>query len=66
MSDRTIEGVRELSREHLEELTVRAIIRIRHDKQERSRNAAFMAVLTGFMLGSLVVAGGFVAGIAFR
>ena len=66
MSDRMVEGVRELSRERLEELTVQAIIRIRHDKQERSRNAAFLAVLMGFMLGSLVVAGGFVAGVAFR
>ncbi len=66
MSDRMVEGVRELSRERLEELTVQAIIRIRQDKQERSRNAAFLAVLMGFMLGSLVVAGGFVAGVAFR
>ena len=66
MSDRMVEGVRELSRERLEELTVQAIIRSRQDKQERSRNAAFLAVLMGFMLGSLVVAGGFVAGVAFR
>lgn len=66
MTDRTIEGVRELSREHLEELAIQAIIRIRQDKQERSRNAAFLAVLTGFMLGSLVAAGGFLASLAFH
>ncbi len=66
MSDRAFEGVRELSREHLEELTIQAIIRIRQDKQERSRNAAFLSVLIGFMLGSLVVAAGFATGVVFR
>jgi hypothetical protein len=66
MSDHTIEGVRGLSREQLEDLTVQAIIRIRQDKQERSRNSAFLAVLTGFMLGSLIAAGGFAAGMAIR
>lgn len=66
MSDQTFRGVRDLSRDNLEDLAIRAILQIRQDKQERSKNEAFLAVLTGFMLGLLVMAGAFVTGIAFR
>ena len=66
MSDQTFRGVRDLSRDNLEDLAIRAIMQIRQDKRERSKNEAFLSVLTGFMLGLLIVAGGLVTGIAFR
>ena len=66
MSDQTFRGVRDLSRDNLEDLAIRAIMQIRQDKRERSKNEAFLSVLTGFMLGLLIVAVGLVTGMAFR
>ena len=66
LGDQTFRGVRDLSRDNLEDLAIRAILQIRQDKQERSKNEAFLSVLTGFMLGLLIVAGAFLTGSAFR
>ena len=66
MSNHTLEKLRDLSRENLEDLAIRAIIRIRQDKQEKASHATFVAVLSGFMLGSLVAAFGFLAGLALN
>ena len=66
MSNHTFEKVRDLSRENLEDLAIRAIIQIRQDKQDRAGHATFVAVLSGFMLGALVAASGFLTGLAFN
>ena len=66
MSNHTLEKLRDLSRENLEDLAIRAIIRIRQDKHEKASHTAFVAVLSGFMLGSLVAAFGFLAGLALN
>lgn len=66
MSNHTFEKVRDLSRENLEDLAMRAIIQIRQDKQDRAGHATFVAVLSGFMLGALVAASGFLTGLALN
>ena len=66
MSNRTFDKVRDLSRENLEDLAIRAIIQSRQDKQDRAGHATFVAVLSGFMLGALVAASGFVTGLALN
>ena len=66
MSNHTFEKVRDLSRENLEDLAMRAIIQIRQDKQDRAGHASFVAVLSGFMLGALVAVSGFLTGLAFN
>jgi hypothetical protein len=65
MHEQTFDKLRGLSRDHLEDLAIRAIIQIRQDKQEKARNTSFLAIWSGFMLGSLVAASGFLAGLAF-
>ena len=65
MDNPTFEKIRDLSRDNLEDLAIRAIIQIRQDKQDRAGSAMFMAVLSGFMLGALVAASGFLTGLAF-
>ena len=66
MSNHTFEKVRDLSRENLEDLAIRAIIQIRQDKQDRAGHASFVAVLSGFMLGALVAVSGFLTGLALN
>ena len=66
MSNHTFEKVRDLSRENLEDLAMRAIIQIRQDKQDRAGHASFVAVLSGFMLGALVAVSGFLTGLALN
>jgi hypothetical protein len=65
MNDQTFDKLRDLSRDNLEDLAIQAIIQIRRDKQEKASSLTFQAVLTGFMLGTLVAASGFLAGWAF-
>lgn len=62
MIEQTFDTVRGMSRENLEELAVRAVIRMRQEKREQAANNAFFLILSGFMLGTLVAATGFLLG----
>lgn len=55
-----------MSREALEDLAIRAVIRIRQDREDKRRHSVFLAVLAGFMLGTLVAASGFITGSVLR
>ena len=52
MIEQTFDTVRGMSRENLEELAVRAVIRMRQEKREQAANNAFFLILSGFMLGT--------------
>lgn len=62
MREQAADLFRVMSREQLEETAIRAMIRIRQDKEEKRRSSFFVAVLGGFMLGTLVAASGFITG----
>lgn len=66
MREQAADSLRGMSREALEELAIRAVIRIRQDKEDKRRHSVFLAVLAGFMLGTLVAASGFITGSVLR
>ena len=66
MRDQAFANVRELSRENLEDLAIRAVLQLQADRREASPNSYFMAVLSGFMIGTLVAATGFLIGAGLR
>jgi hypothetical protein len=66
MHEQTIGKVRELSRENLEDLAIRAVLQLQADRREAAPNSYFMAVLSGFMIGTLVAITGFLIGAGLR
>lgn len=62
MDDRAFDRIRRLSRQELETLAHRAVLRIRQDGSEMERTRLFLAGLIGFLIGALVAAAGFIAG----
>jgi hypothetical protein len=66
MHEQGFSNVRELSRENLEDLAVRAVLQLQADRRDVAPNSYFMAVLSGFMIGTLVAAAGFLLGAGLR
>lgn len=66
MHEQGFANVRELSRESLEDLAVRAVLQLQADRRDAAPNSYFMAVLSGFMIGTLVAAAGFLIGAGLR
>lgn len=66
MHEQGFSNVRELSRENLEDLAVRAVLQLQADRRDAAPNSYFMAVLSGFMIGALVAAAGFLLGSGLR
>lgn len=62
MHEQGFSNVRELSRESLEDLAVRAVLQLQADRRDAAPNSYFMAVLSGFMIGTLVAGAGFLIG----
>lgn len=65
MNENSFETIRRLPREELEILAIRAALRLRNSRREIETGEFFLAVLTGFLLGSLVAASGFLIGAGF-
>jgi hypothetical protein len=66
MHEQGISKVRQLSRENLEDLAIRAVLQLQVERRETLPNRYFMAVLSGFMIGTLVAASGFLIGAGLR
>ena len=62
MTTNAYQSLQSLPREQLEDYAMRAALRIRMDRRDMSAGDYFVAVITGFMLGALVAASGFLAG----
>lgn len=62
MDERTVWTIRQLPREQLESFAVRAAAHVRSSQSELRSWEFFLAVLTGFLLGSVVAAFGFLLG----
>lgn len=62
MEERAFESIRLLPRSELETFALRAIAHLRDSRREREAGHFFVALLTGFVLGALVAAAGFLAG----
>jgi hypothetical protein len=54
-----------LSRRELEDFAVKAAVQLRLEKQNREQDKQLTSVLTGFVLGAVIVALGFVFGARF-
>jgi hypothetical protein len=63
MEQSALEAIRMMPREELESFAVRAAVRLRNDRGEIESANAFLAVLTGFLLGAIVAAAGFLLGL---
>ena len=61
-----LRNVRELSRENLEDLAIRAVLQLQADRRDAAPNSYFMAVLSGFAIGALVASAGFFIGAGLR
>ena len=62
MEHSALNTLRMMSRDELESFAVRAALQLRSDRGEIEAANAFIAVLTGFLLGAIVAALGFAAG----
>lgn len=62
MEDRLLLAIRELPRDELEVVAFRAALRARLAHKEVETGRFFLAVLSGFLLGALVSASGFLLG----
>ena len=62
MIERAFETIRRLPREELEEFAVRTALQVRMERRESSAADYFVAVIIGFMLGTLVAVSGFLVG----
>lgn len=58
--------LRELPRERLEEIALRAAIELRMARLHEKPNLFFYAVLGGFALGAMIATAGFLVGAAIR
>ena len=63
MEKSALEAIRMMPREELESFAVRAAVQLRNDRGEIESANAFLAVLTGFLLGAIVAAAGFLLGL---
>jgi hypothetical protein len=63
MEQSAFEAIRMMPRDELESFAVRAAVQLRSDRGEIETANAFVAVLTGFLLGAIVAASGFLLGI---
>jgi hypothetical protein len=52
-----------MPRDQLEEFAIRALLRLRSERQEALTGNLFVAVLIGFLLGTIVAASGFFLGL---
>lgn len=59
-------SLRELPRERLEDIALRAMVELRGLRQDGRPNSYFIAVSGGFAFGALVAAAGFLIGAAMR
>lgn len=63
MRDTSFFTLRRMSRDQLEEFAIRALLRLRSERQEVLTGNLFVAVLIGFLLGTIVAASGFFLGL---
>jgi len=63
MEHSALNAIRMMPREELESFAVRAALQLRSDRGEIESANAFVAVLTGFLLGAIVASAGFLAGL---
>ena len=54
-----------LSRNELEDFAVRAAVQLRMERNDREKDRQLASVLTGFAIGTVIVALGFALGTAF-
>ena len=66
MNEHMLSAVHSLPRQRLEDLAIRALTEVRFNQRETTPNAYFLAVLTGFSMGTFVTAVGFLVGAALR
>lgn len=66
MGSEAFDGLRSLPRESLEAFAIKALIQIRQDRKDKVESALFAAVLSGFALGALLAASGFMIGMWLR
>lgn len=63
MEQSALDAIRMMPREELESFAVRVAVQLRNDRGEIESANAFLAVLTGFLLGAIVAASGFLLGL---
>jgi hypothetical protein len=66
MNEQVLSALRNLPREKLEDLANRAMAEVRISRTERAPNSYFYAVLSGFVLGTIIAVSGFVIGASLR
>ena len=62
MEERAVNSIRLLPRDDLETFAIRAATHMRDSRMELEASRHFLSVLTGFLLGVLVAAAGFLLG----
>lgn len=62
MEERAYEAIRRLPRGQLEAFAVRALLTLHEHRRDRDSSRVFVVALTGFLLGALVAAAGFLLG----
>lgn len=62
MEDRLYLAIRQLPREELEAVALRAALHARMARREVESGRFFLAILSGFLLGAIVSASGFLLG----
>jgi hypothetical protein len=63
MEQNALDAIRVMPREELESFAVRAAVQLRNHRGEIESANAFLGVLTGFLLGAIVAAAGFLLGL---
>lgn len=64
MEERAYETIRLLPRGELEAFAVRAALHLHEHRRDSEVNRLFLVALTGFLLGALVAAAGFLFGVS--
>lgn len=63
MKENALEAVRLLPRDELEDFAIRAALQLRSHREEIEAGNVFLAIVTGFLLGAIVAASGFLFGL---
>jgi hypothetical protein len=63
MRESPFEAVRLMPRDELERFALRAAVQLRSHRDEIEAGNVFLAILTGFLLGAIVAAAGFLLGL---
>jgi hypothetical protein len=63
MKESVFQAVRHMPRDELEKFAIRALLQLRSNRGEIESGNLFLAILMGFLLGTIVAASGFLLGL---